>query len=431
MKKLRLRSVSVIILVLLIIAGLGLFAFRLYGDGHSWASSKVNGNVYSSGRLKRGVVLSREGEDLLRFSEAGMNYNKDPDVRKSTVHIIGDKSGNVGGGVAALYREKLVGYSLIDGVSEEGSLKLSVSSGLSAAAYRALNGRNGAVGVVNYKTGEILCWVSAPSFDPEGDCSDVADGAYLNRMTGAAFTPGSVYKLVTMAAAVENISDLYDRSFSCHGETEIGGTKIVCTHAHGEMKFEDALAVSCNCVFAELAFELGQDIMTEYAQKLGITESFEIDGLKTAKGFYDGSPELLPWSGAGQGRDLVVPASLLRFAAAVACSGKIYDFSFLEGGSGGYGMLLSPETAEKLRQAMSYSVYLSYGRDNFPGLSIAAKSGTAEVGGGKEPNAWFVGFSTDETFPVAFIVMIENGGSGTAAAGRAANEILQEAKTLF
>ena len=78
-----------------------------------------------------------------------------------------------------------------------------------------------------------------------------------------------------------------------------------------------------------------------------------------------------------------------------------------------------------------YSVAKTYGRENFPGLSLAAKSGTAEVGGGKEPNAWFVGFSTDEAFPVAFVVMIENGGSGTYSAGRVANAVLQEAKKLF
>ncbi|MBQ7459840.1 MAG: penicillin-binding protein [Oscillospiraceae bacterium] len=431
MKKLKLRSIPIFMLILLIIAGMGLFSFRLAGDGAKWASSRVNGNVYASGRLTRGEIFSREGELLIEYSAGGPQYSEDPEVRKATVHLIGDKNGNVGGGVSAIYREDLIGYSLAEGVASGGKLSLSVSSELSKAALRALDGRNGAVGVVNYKTGEILCMVSAPAFDPEGDGTDVEDGAYINRLTGAAFTPGSVFKLVTMAAAIDNIPDLYGRSFTCSGEAEIGGTRIACTHAHGDMKIEDALARSCNCVFASLSYELGAEIMSRYAEGLGITQSFDIDGIGTAKGSYDGSGELLPWSGAGQGKDLAVPASLLRLVSAVANEGFAQDFTFLCGGSGGSTRLLSADTAQKLKSAMSYSVYLTYGRENFPGLSLAAKSGTAEVGGGKAPNAWFVGFSTDESFPVAFAVLIENGGSGTLEAGKAANELLQEAKKLF
>ena len=433
MRKLKRRAISIILIAILIIAGLGVFSIRLYNDGADWAAFRGNGNVFSSGKPTRGSLLSREGELLLRFTKDGSEYSADADTRLSTVHVLGDKLGNISGGAASFYRDELVSYSLVNGVySEEGeSVRLSISSELSKAALSELNGRNGAIGVVNYKTGEILCMVSAPTFDPEGDGTDVTDGAFLNKFISSGFTPGSVFKLVTLTGAIEEIPDLYDRSFHCDGTCEVGGVKIACTHAHGDMKIEDALAASCNCTFAALAFELGADTMADYAKMLGITESFTIDGARVAAGKYDGEGELLPWSGVGQGRDLAVPAAMLRFVSAVANDGLCALFSYKYGGAGAERRLIPEDTAEKVALMMSYSVAKTYGRENFPGLSLAAKSGTAEVGGGKEPNAWFAGFSTDEAFPVAFVVMIENGGSGTYSAGRVANAVLQEAKKLF
>lgn len=433
MRKLKRRAVSILLIAVLIIAGLGVFSARLYNDGGAWAAFKGNGNVYSSGRLKAGSLLSREGEALLHFTKDGSEYSEDADTRMSTVHVLGDKYGNISGGTASLYRDELIYYSLVNGVyTEEGEIvRLSVSAELSKAALLALDGRNGAIGVVNYKTGEILCMVSAPTFDPEGDGTDVTDGAYLNKFISSGFTPGSVFKLVTLTAAIETIPDLYDRSFHCDGACEVDGVKITCTHAHGDMKIEDALAESCNCTFAALAAELGADTMADYAKRLGITESFTIDGARVTAGKYEGEGEFLPWSGVGQGKDLVVPASMLRLVSAVANDGLVPELSYKYGGLGAERRLIQTDTAQKLALMMSYSVAKTYGRENFLGLSIAAKSGTAEVGGGREPNAWFVGFSTDESFPVAFVVMIENGGSGTYSAGRVANAVLQAAKNLF
>ncbi|MBQ4625232.1 MAG: hypothetical protein IJB51_11895, partial [Clostridia bacterium] len=89
--------------------------------------------------------------------------------------------------------------------------------------------------------------------------------------------------------------------------------------------------------------------------------------------------------------------------------------------------LLSADTAERLTAMMRNNVEEVYGADRFPGLDICAKSGTAEVGGGKEPHALFAGFLRNEDAPMAFIVIVENGGRGSTVAGNVASTVLQAA----
>ena len=99
-------------------------------------------------------------------------------------------------------------------------------------AYEALAGRKGAVLVSNYKTGEILCMASGPSIDPSSD-GDVPDGAYINRCINGSFTPGSIFKLITSAAAIENIKDIDSRRFTCAGSVDVAGVTVKCTGVHG------------------------------------------------------------------------------------------------------------------------------------------------------------------------------------------------------
>lgn len=124
-------------------------------------------------------------------------------------------------------------------------------------ALAALDGRKGTVGVYNYKTGEILCAVSSPTYDPD-DVPDVEgnpetyEGVYVNRFLHATYTPGSVFKLVTAAAALDEIPDIGSRTFTCEGSAVIGGETIQCNGVHGTLNFEEALAHSCNVVFGEI-----------------------------------------------------------------------------------------------------------------------------------------------------------------------------------
>lgn len=156
-------------------------------------------------------------------------------------------------------RRRLVGFDPLTGTSAGGhKVYLTIDAELNAAALEALNGRKGAVAVYNYRTGDVLCMVSSPTFDPaeppeirDGDSR--YDGVYLNRVLSSTFAPGSVFKLVTTAAALEQLDGTLDRHFTCTGRLELEGGTITCPYAHGEMDLYDALARSCNCAYAQLA----------------------------------------------------------------------------------------------------------------------------------------------------------------------------------
>lgn len=175
------------------------------------------------------------------------------------------------------------------------------------------------MGVYNYKTGEVLCMVSAPTFDP-ADPPEIQDGdpryegVYLNRFLSSTFTPGSVFKTVTLTAALEQIPDLFQRTFTCTGSTVVGGETITCPFAHGEMDINDAFASSCNGVFAQLADELGAETITQYAKQAGLLDRYSVSGIPTAAGSVelDGATSgQLGWAGVGQYHDLVNPCALM------------------------------------------------------------------------------------------------------------------------
>ncbi len=443
MKKVGGRTNALLILAALILTGLTLFLARLASDGSGWVSFPSNKTVYTDGVLMLGTVTDRNGVVLSDVENGQRMYADDASVRASTLHAVGDLGGNIGTGALSAFASRLIGYDYINGVySRAGdgkTLALSIDADLNVAAYEALGGRKGTVAVVNYETGELLCMVSAPSYDPQNMPNlegEAYEGVYLNRFLSGAYAPGSTFKLVTLAAAIENIDGLYDRVFTCEGGLTVGGDWVACTGAHGALKIEDALAASCNSAFSSLALELGADTLGHYAEKFGLTQSLEIDGIKTASGNFtlaeDGTANLA-WSGIGQYEDTVCPYAMLRLVCAVANGGRAVDMTLLKpSGIGailpvGSERLMSSETAEKIAVMMNYNVYKTYGQENYPGLELYAKSGTAEVGGDKAPHAWFVGFITNADSPLAFVAVVENGGSGSRAAGPVANAVLQAA----
>ena len=99
--------------------------------------------------------------------------------------------------------------------------------------------------------------------------------------------PGSIFKVVTINAAIENIPDLFQRKWTCTGSVNIGGEEVTCPHAHGEQDIEEALANSCNGVFGQLAVELGGETMQKYADAAGLTKSIKVDGIQSSVGKFD------------------------------------------------------------------------------------------------------------------------------------------------
>ncbi len=450
MKRVKRRSAAIFALVGLLALGFLVYFIKLCVLGPSWVGFAGNRGVYANGVLDTGTLYDRNGLRLAWAGDGVYGYADDWATRVSTLHATGDYSGNIGTGALSAFAYKLIGYDLLSGVyslSGKGdNVYLSIDADLNAAAYAALNGRKGCVALYDYSTGEVLCMVSTPSYDPQSppeitDGDSQYAGVYVNRFLSAAYTPGSVFKVVTAAAALEKIPDIDELYFTCEGSYDAEGDAITCTGVHGTLGLADALAQSCNCYFAQLALELGPETIGDYAQKLGLTDSISVSGIDTARGSYQAGTAAsdVAWAGIGQYNDLVNPCAMMTLMGAIARDGQPVLPRLIHRTSTSYGLptgiysakkggrLLNEETAARLHEMLRYNVTSNYGDWSFPGLTVCAKSGTAEVGDGQSPHAWFTGFLDDPEHPYAFVVVIENGGSGLGAAGAVANAVLQAA----
>ena len=435
MKRIQRRSSAALLLAFLLLAGTGVLLCQLAVRGGNWASYSANAALYTSdGVLSCGTLTDRNGV-LLASGEGGeIRYAEDKALRLASLHALGDHRGHVSGAMK-LYAKQLSGYSLLWGTtrSEGSTVALSLDAELQTTAWNALRGRVGSVLLVNYETGEILCMVSSPSYDPYGEPDESIEGLYLNRALGGVYTPGSVFKIVTLCAAIENIPDLFERHFTCRGRAEVNGGTIVCGGRHGEQTIEAALANSCNCTFGALAMELGGETLARYAEKLGFTTSHSLDGMTTAAGHFDpveSQDSFLAWSGIGQHTDMVNPFAMLRYLCAIANGGSLKEPTLLLGNVNGTTRLLRSETAGKIDEMMSYTFVTHYAPSGkFPGLDLCAKTGTAELGDGSS-HSWFAGYTHSGT-PLAFVVCIERGGEGFSNAGKVANTVLQKAMEKY
>ncbi len=439
MRKLEKRSIICLALAAVLVIGMGVFTYRFVRYGNEWATFYANQSVYQDGRLAIGSIYDVNGVLLAENSNGTVIYSDDEGIRRGTLHAVGDMDGNISTSALSAFKDDIVGYSLLTGtysITGRGNdITLTIDAEVSKAAYEALDGRSGCIGIYNYETGDILCMVSSPGFDPADPpeiSTDDTSGLYINRFLSATYTPGSIFKLVTSAAAIENLSDLDTWTYNCTGVTEINGERIRCANstAHGVQDFEDALANSCNCAFANLTQMVGASTMAEYAEKCGLTNSYDIDGIFNVKGSFEfpETPYSLAWAGIGQYNDQVNPCSMMVFMGAIAQGGKAAVPNILYSAFSSADtteQMIEESTAMQLRSMMKNNVVSTYGEDNFPGLDIYAKSGTAEVDG-ENPTAWFAGFIENEDAPYAFIVCIEDSGYGTDVAAPAANYVLQQ-----
>ena len=448
MKKIEKRAIMCLLLALVLFVGLGVFCYRYYTDGDDWAAYEGNRDVYANGDLAKGALYDRDGDLLMKNTSEGPVYNDSSSVRKALMHVTGDKDNNISTGVNRAFTDELIGYDFINGVyslnNEGESITMTLDADVCATAINALNGRRGTVGVYNYETGEIICMVSSPTYDPAYPPSSPEEGTYINRFTSATFVPGSIFKLVTAAAAIENFDDAYSWTVNCTGSVDYGhGDKVTDLSVHGTVDLKKALEVSCNCYFGRLAEKVGAGQMEVYTEKAGLNKSLDINGIQTSEGTFD-YPESgigLAWAGIGQWHDMVNPCSMMVYMGAIANDGKAV-LPYLINPSSQVGKkakelsrkelgiktkkMIDPATAASLKDMMANNVTNNYGSSSFPGLDICAKSGTAEVGGGKDPNAWFTGFLKDPENPYAFVVLVENGGYGSSVAGAVANTVLQD-----
>ncbi len=436
MNRIASRTKTALLLALLLVAGMVFFLGEYMIKSSDWVVFSGSPHVYKGGNLDCGTVTDRHGE-LLLDSTQGRTYSSSELIRKSTLHLLGDRYGYISAPALSAYSSEMAGFDRINGLYSAGgtggTAQLTISAKVQNTALEALGDRKGVVAVYNFKTGEILCAVSSPTYDPDNepdiknDTTGAYDGVYVNRFTQSTYTPGSIFKVATAAAALNEIPNILERTFYCDGSYTVGADEVICAGKHGDLTLEQALMRSCNCAFAQIALELGADTLTEYVQQYHLTQPVSFDGIRTTTGHFDisNSPDFhVAWSGIGQHTDLINPCRYMLFMGQIAGGGTAatpYLVSSVSSGLlSGYtaktsmtDRIMSTSTASQLQSMMRTSVIKIYGDKNFPDIEVCGKSGTAQVGSGLEPNATFSGFCLDTDHPYAFVVFVENGGSGS------------------
>ena len=435
MNKLAKRAWFAYFLAAAMLVGVLVIVVRYFVNGPDWMPFQNDG-----------VIVDRSGTVLMDNTQ-GRTLADDATVRASMLQILGDNEGYITPYLLNEYGDELAGFNRISGTRHmgdgEGRMTLTLSASVQRAALNALNGQHGTVGVYNYKTGEILCMVSSPTYDPwnvpdvEGN-PEQYNGVYVNRFLHSAYAPGSTFKLVTAAAALERISDIEDRTFYCEGSARIGSETVICNGVHGTINFRQALCQSCNVAFAQIADELGADVLTDYAERFGITDSLSFDGFVTKSGNFDLSEATAyeaAWAGVGQYTDQINPCQYMTFMGAIANGGQAAAPYLVDkvtfGSKTKYeakteleDKILSASAADTLAEMMHYNVVNNYGEWYFSGLYAGAKSGTAERGEGLTSNALLTGFVQSEDYPLAFVVVIEGGGAGSTACTPVIRQVL-------
>lgn len=450
MRTINKRILMIVIAGVLFLTFTFVLMYSMFSNAKEYTLKSVNSHLYSSNVLiNAGDIVDKNGTVLAYTQNNKREYNENSDIRKAFLHTIGDNKGFIAGGVQNSFKYELSGYNILYGVNRtsQTTLKLTLDAELCAYAYNRLNPYKGCIAVCNYKTGELICIATSPSYDvydkpSDIDSNDEYEGIYINRFFGGLYTPGSIFKVVTAMAALENSDDILSRTFTCNGSYKTESGQVICNDVHGEITFEQALNRSCNAAFAQIAAELGYEKLNNAFNDAGLNINYEtIDRITTASGKIRLSDEStvseIGWAGIGQHKTLVNPYSILTFTCAIANGGTCIQPYFVgsatdENGRTDYkaktedsGININPTTAATLKKIMRSTVSDYYGDYRFGELIMCGKTGTAEQDD-RLPTAWFTGFSADENFPYAVVAVLEESGSGLKYAGAAASDVLQK-----
>ncbi len=461
MKSISRRALTLYLLIIAFLVGSGFTYYALVTNSNSWAMNRANRHLYTDGGLATaGDVIDRDGEILATTIDGVRTYSKDKEIRLSTLQTVGDGVGYIASGIQTSFKDELTGYTMLDGIynlkryGKGNDVKLTLDADICKAAYRAMNGYNAVVGVMNYKTGEIVCIVSTPTFDPLDRPKFETEGMYLNKFFKGLYTPGSTFKVITLASAIENIPNLDTETFECanggngKGKIAIGEGYVFCSGLHRSVKIEKAFNESCNCAFADIANRLGTEKLTQTAQNAGFnTQLPKINGKiscsKSTLNLYDAKALDLGWAGIGQYTTMINPCHMLTLVSAIANGGiapepyviksittpagkTVYKYEEKE-----IGEYFSQTVSNKLTDYMRSNVKNTYGDWRFSGLEMCGKTGTAEISDkeGAKPNALFVGFSKNPDYPYSIIVVVEDSTYSIKTAVPVASKVMAAVKS--
>jgi penicillin-binding protein 2 len=337
-------------------------------------------------------------------------------------------------------------------------VKLTIDLDLQIAAEKALQDKEGAVVIIDPRTGELLAMVSHPNFDPNLfiDQLDRSKWWALNRQSHpfmnralAIYPPGSIFKVVTMSAALAENLTKTDEIFHCPGYYKVNNRYAACwkTTGHGRLSLAEGLTQSCDVVFYELGKRLGPDRLAKYARNYGLGEKTGIDLPQEKKGlipttdwkknvwkepWYDGDSINY---GIGQGFVQVTPLQMAVLYGTIAAGKRMKPYVVREiknregdilyqGGQAEVGKAPVAWTVlVAIRKALAAVVERATGvAARVAGLPAAGKTGTAENPG--LPHAWFLCYAPVDDPEIVIAVFVAHGEHGDRTSAYVARDIL-------
>ena len=481
-----LRQLFNAVIVLFVILGISSTLIMVVRANSLNADSRNMRALYHEYAAPRGAILASDGtvmamsdpiDDSFQYQRKYMNGNiyapvtgyysitspADRGIEASRDRLLSGQSDS-------LWMDRA--KSLFTGTQNKGaSIETSINPRMQETAYRMLGGMSGSVVAIEPSTGRILAMVSTPSYDPGAltghDSSDAsrayqelarrADNPMLNRATSQLYPPGSTFKVVVAAAALESGQYSPDSEIPAGASYTLPGTAYDMTNAtaagdgvNGKISMQDALAYSSNTAFSQLGVSLGGKTVADQAKKFGYGSTITLDGtnssgspMRAVASKFPGeqTPDKIALASIGQGDTLATPLQDAMIAAAVANGGKLMqptlvdrvrssDLSVIsETTPSVYSQTFSAGTSQALTQMMEGVTTKSYPDLQIPGMQVAAKSGTAQIGAGNTSNdGWMIGFAPADKPKVAVAVVVHGISSyGMEIAGPIMKSVMQEA----
>ena len=308
-------------------------------------------------------------------------------------------------------------------------------------------GASGGAVVIKVGTGEILSLASYPSYDPARYFQDYTDllanplKPLVNRATSGTYPPGSTLKPLIATAALEEGIITPEKRINCPVTWYYPGSKdsLNCwqRHApHGMLNVTDAIKVSCNYFFAEMGYQLGMERIQSYMSSFGFGQPTGIEIGEKAGALPENPPgqDQAPWAAIGQSSMAVTPLQLANYTATLVSGGKHCEAHLLKAVKSADNtevlalgntepvstVPIAPSTLEAVKKGMNQLTHGSlapYFKNCV--VEAGAKTGTAQLGGGKKNNGVFICFAPYEEPEIAVAVAIEKGGAGAALASTA------------
>ncbi|MDF2875449.1 MAG: pbpA [Sporomusa sp.] len=448
----------------LLVTLLGYVTYLQVVESNSLSFNPLNRRTAKAAlKVERGLITDSHGRIVaLSKPTAQEEYKREYPYDVLFAHIVGYDSLTYGKtGIESSYdgylsgqinpEHRLGAISQLFKNSTGNNVTLTIDAQLQKVAYQALGANRGAIVAISPKTGAILAMISRPSFDPGSldanwdNVSQAANSPLLNRATQGLYPPGSIIKVLIAEAALAEQIATGKSEFNCTGALKIGPDYVLPesgNRAHGKLNLEEALAVSCNVTFGQLALDLGRTKMSKSFERYGFSQPLGGDILESPGKLPDfsklGDGDLAQ-TGIGQGSLLVTPLRMAMLAATFANRGIMMKPYLVQKITTPDGTVISETSPEKWLSPVEAKLanqvsrmmvtVVKEGTGNkaaIQGIEVAGKTGTAENPHGS-PHAWFIGFAPVDNPQIAVAVIIENSGSGGSIAAPAAHEVLVQA----